>query len=119
MEKSKKKVEKKKKTNFQNIWLAEPEMKEWLSKATDDTKFSCTWCKVTDLNLSNSGRKAVVVHMNTAKHKAAKNLKHQINFFAKHGSSAQTSSSHQPTVLDSSSSPSSPLASSQQPTISG
>ena len=70
MEKSKKKEEKKKKTHFQNIWLDEPEMKEWICKGTDDTKFSCKWCKVTDLNLSNSGRKAVVSHMNTAKHKA-------------------------------------------------
>ena len=92
-------------------------MKEWICKGTDDTKFSCKWCKVTDLNLSNSGRKAVVSHMNTAKHKATKNLKHQIkNFFAKHGSSTQTSS-HQ-TFSDSSSSSSSLLASSQQPTIS-
>ena len=67
--------------NFQNSWLEEEELKDFVAIVKDDSnKFRCKVCNKT-LTLSTEGRPAVVRHKGGAKHKeAAEKIK---KFFAK------------------------------------
>ena len=66
---------------FQEQWLEDLEFKDWLRKDKSDiTKFRCIICSKS-LNLSTSGRAALIDHAKGNKHKFE--LSKATNFFKK------------------------------------
>ena len=56
-------------SRFRNKWFQDDALKDWIEKVPEDyNQFHCKWCKFTGV-LSNTGRKALKVHMDTIKHR--------------------------------------------------
>ena len=56
-------------SRFRDKWFQDDALKDWIEKVPEDyNHFHCKWCKFTGV-LSNTGRKALKVHMDTIKHR--------------------------------------------------
>ena len=67
---------------FQDAWLVEDDLKDWLRKGSSDFKASCCFC-CKEFDVTSMGRRAVTSHMNTAMHKKSSNCrKNQPKLFA-------------------------------------
>ena len=74
-----------KQTYFADKWFVDPRFKKWIEKLSDNTIFSCKFCKKKGIKLSYMGIQSVISHKGSQAHKKAENEKLKIErFFKKH-----------------------------------
>ena len=80
-----------KQTYFEDKWLVNPRFMKWIEKLSDNTIFSCKFCKKKGIKLSSMGIQSIISHKGSQAHEKAENEKLEVERFCKkHVKSSKT-----------------------------